>query len=103
MDEQDRVERFLATNDIEARPAYRLLDVTAEVGELAADANNSTQYGTCPAEFAVNEDELGDALFALLALAVEFDMDAGSALNHSIAKYEKRIEDSGAPGSDQEG
>ncbi len=99
MDAQDRVARFVAANDLEADPAYRLLDLTAEVGELAADATASSGYGARPADLAVAEDELGDALFALLALAESLDVDAGAALETSLAKYEARIDDRGDPGS----
>jgi NTP pyrophosphatase (non-canonical NTP hydrolase) len=47
----------------------------------------------------VNRDELGDALFALLALAEELDLDAGDALEESLAKYENRAASSGTVGS----
>jgi NTP pyrophosphatase (non-canonical NTP hydrolase) len=99
MDQQDRVADFVASHDIDAPPAYRLLDLVSEVGELAKDANESTGYGTSPGHIAVSEDELGDALFALLALADRVDIDAGAALEAAIAKYEDRLDDADAPGS----
>ncbi|WP_435185158.1 nucleotide pyrophosphohydrolase [Halobellus sp. EA9] len=98
-DAQRRVADFLAAADLHAHPAYRLLDLTAEVGELAADATASSDYGADPESLSVNRDELGDALFALLALADELDVDAGAALDESLAKYEARIDETGAPGS----
>jgi NTP pyrophosphatase (non-canonical NTP hydrolase) len=99
MDAQETVADFLAEHDLHTDPAYRLLDLTAEVGELAADATASTDYGACPGETDLSRDELGDALFALLALAEETDTDAGSALAESLAKYERRIDAEGSPGS----
>jgi NTP pyrophosphatase (non-canonical NTP hydrolase) len=99
MDAQERVATFLATHDLETDPAYRLLDVAAEVGELAADLNAATGYGARPGDAAVSEEELGDALFALLALTDELDADAGAALERSLEKYEERIDSSGDPGS----
>lgn len=99
MDSQDIVAEFLTTHDLHVDPAYRLLDLSAEVGELAADATDSTDYGAAPADLDLSRDELGDALFALLALAEETDTDAGIALAESLAKYEARIEAAGAPGS----
>ncbi|MBP1985553.1 hypothetical protein [Halolamina salifodinae] len=42
---------------------------------------------------------LDDALFALLALAEESDIDAGAALATSLSKYEDRITDTGDAGS----
>lgn len=99
MDAQDTVADFLDAHDLHTEPAYRLLDLTAEVGELAADATASTAYGDSPETFALSRDELGDALFALLALAAETDTDAETALAESLAKYERRIDDEGSPGS----
>jgi len=99
MDEQRRVERFLADHDLSTPPAYRLLDLASEVGELAKEVNESTAYGADAESAAVSEDELGDALFALLALAVETDHDAGAALETAVAKYERRLETADTPGS----
>lgn len=99
MREQRQVAAFLDEHDLHTDPAYRLLDLTAEVGELAADATQSSSYGATPEALAVNRDELGDALFALLALAEELDLDAGDALAESLAKYENRAASSGTVGS----
>jgi NTP pyrophosphatase (non-canonical NTP hydrolase) len=99
MDAQETVADFLAEHDLHTDPAYRLLDLTAEVGELAADATASTEYGASPAALDLSRDELGDALFALLALAEETDTDADAALAESLAKYERRIDSEGSPGS----
>ena len=99
MDEQERVAEFVAANDLNCPSAYRLLDLAAEVGELAADANAATGYGADTAAFEVSRDELGDALFALLALCSDLDVDAGAALDESLAKYERRLDSTGAAGS----
>lgn len=99
MDAQDRVAAFVATHDLDCPPAYRLLDLAAEVGELAADTNDATGYGADPDAFDVSEDELGDALFALLALASDLDVDAGEALDTALAKYERRLDATGEAGS----
>lgn len=99
MDEQERVAAFLAGHDLEADPAYRLLDLAAEVGELAGDAAKSAEYGAEPDSVTVSGDELGDALFSLLAVAEAFDVDAAAALEASLAKYERRTSATGDPGS----
>jgi NTP pyrophosphatase (non-canonical NTP hydrolase) len=44
-------------------------------------------------------DELGDALYSLLALAEACDVDAGEALEAALRKYERRFEQRGAAGS----
>lgn len=99
MDEQRQVAEFLDANDLHTAPAYRLLDLTAEVGELAADATASSEYGANPTALTVEADELGDTLFALLALADELGLDAGDALDTSLAKYEERLTSTGTAGS----
>lgn len=99
MAEQRTVAAFLDDNELHAEPAYRLLDLAAEVGEMAADAAKSSDYGEAPEELTVSEGELGDALFALLAVAEELEMDAGEALSASLAKYDVRIGETGTAGS----
>jgi NTP pyrophosphatase (non-canonical NTP hydrolase) len=96
----ERVVAFLDENDLRVPPAYRLLDLTAEVGELAADATTSSEYGADPSALAVKRDELGDVLFAAYALAAELDVDADAALEASLEKYERRLADADTPGSD---
>lgn len=98
MHEQQRVREFVADHDLDAPPEYRLLDLASEVGELAKDACESTDYGSGGA-VTVTSDELGDALFCLLALADSLDVDAGEALDDALAKYEDRLSESGRPGS----
>lgn len=99
MDEQRQVAAFVERHDIEAPPAYRLLDLTSELGELAKDAAESTDYGAHPDEVALSEDEVGDALFALLALADSLEIDASEALDTALAKYEDRLSEKGEPSS----
>jgi NTP pyrophosphatase (non-canonical NTP hydrolase) len=99
MDEQDRVAAFVAEHGLETDLAYRALDLESEVGEVAKEIATSTDYGSDPAAAAVATDEIGDALFALLALAETADVDAGAALDESLAKYEARIDADGDAGS----
>ena len=99
MPEQRRVAAFLDDHGLDADPAYRVLDLAAEVGEVAADAAKSSEYGADPDSLAVSEDELGDALFSLLALCEGLDVDAADALETSLSKYEARIEGTGRAGS----
>ena len=99
MDEQDRVAAFVAEHDLRAPPAYRLLDLTSEVGELANDAAETTGYGDDPDALSIAADEIGDVLFALLALALDLDVDASEALETALEKYERRLATSGDPSS----
>lgn len=99
---QRRVAGFVAEHDLHAPPEYRLLDLASEVGELAKDAAESTDYGSAR-EVRLSDDEVGDALFALLALADEVGVDAGEALETSLEKYEQRMSETGSAGSGSEG
>ncbi|WP_276256871.1 MazG-like family protein [Halomontanus rarus] len=99
MDEQRTVAAFVEEHDLEAPPAYRVLDLTSEVGELAKEVNESTAYGATRADVDAAADELGDALFALLALADSLEIDADDALEEALAKYRSRLEATGDPGS----
>jgi NTP pyrophosphatase (non-canonical NTP hydrolase) len=100
MDDQARVAAFLDEHDLETDPAYHALDLAAEVGEIAADVNDSTDYGANPDAATVPRDELGDALFALLATCESLDVDASAALSESLEKYERRIAETGDVGSE---
>ena len=99
MKEQEKVEEFIAENDLEGTTAFRILDLAAEIEEIASDAAKSADYGMAEEELEVKEDEIGDAIFSLLAVASDLGIDAGNALEKSLEKYSKRIEDSGNPGS----
>ncbi len=99
MDAQRRVARFAADHELNGTLPYRALDLAAETGEIAAELTDSTAYGTKPDEVAVARDELGDALFSLLLLCESLDVDAETALDESLAKYERRIDETGSPGS----
>ncbi|WP_049901247.1 MazG nucleotide pyrophosphohydrolase domain-containing protein [Halococcus agarilyticus] len=100
MDEQQRVAAFIAEYDLQGEPAFRILDLSAEVGEIAADATKSTEWGTETNDLDIETDEIGDALFSLLAVAESLDVDAGDALDESLAKYEERLDETGSASSD---
>lgn len=91
MDAQDRVARFVAEHEIEAPIEYRLLDLASKLGELAKEVNESAGYGAEPDGVELPVDELGDAMFALLALCERTDVNAGDAVDSAIEKYEGEI------------
>lgn len=99
MDEQRQVAEFIERHSLDAPPAFRLLDLVSELGEVAKDVNESTDYGTTPEEVDVSTDEIGDVMFALLALADQLDVDAGEALAVALEKYESRLETQEKPSS----
>lgn len=99
MDEQEQVARFMDEYELHAPPTYRVLDLVSEVGEVSKEINTSTSYGHQPNQIVVSEDEIGDLIFALLALCDSLEIDASTALTTAMAKYERRINDAGDPGS----
>jgi len=96
---QQKVRQFIEEHDMEAKPEFRIMDLMAEVGEIAGDAAKSTDYGLKKDNLNVKNDEVGDALFSLLSICEEFDIDADEALEESLQKYKDRIEEKGDPGS----
>lgn len=99
MEEQEKVAEFIEKNSLTAPVEFRLLDLVSELGEVAKNVNESTEYGTTPEDLSIESDELGDALFALLALANSSDINASEALDEAMEKYETRIDDKGEPSS----
>ncbi|MFC6754996.1 MazG-like family protein [Halorubrum tibetense] len=99
MDRQERVAAFVDEQGWKTDLAYRVLDLQSEVGEIADEVTTTTDYGASPAEARVAVDEVGHALFALLAVAESAGVDADEALDTAIAKYERRIAETGDGGS----
>jgi len=99
MDEQRRVAEFVDRHGLETPPEFRLLDLVSELGELAKNATESTDYGEDPTDLEFDSDEVGDAFFALLALAESADVDAGEALDEALSKYDARLAEHETPAS----
>lgn len=99
MDPHDAVRAFIEDHDLHTSPEYRILDLVSEVGELGKNVNTSTDYGNRPGDIKIQEDELGDVLFATYALAYETGIDPGEALGESLDKYRNRLRVSDDPGS----
>lgn len=99
---QSKVQSFCDRHGLQAPAAARLLDLCAELGELAKEWLKSSAYGR-QAETAPDPErwqaELGDTLFALLCLANESGVDAEQALDEALDRYQRRIETTGDPGS----
>jgi len=96
---QEKVDEFVREHDLEASSPFRILDLVAEIGEIAGDAAKSSGYGRNEQEMEVSEDEIGDAIFALLAMCSDLDINAEEALEASLSKYKSRIDSKGDPGS----
>ena len=99
MKEQRKVADFAEEHELQGEIAYRILDLEAEIGEIAADATKSTNWGTSPEDLEIKSDEIGDALFSLLLVAESLEVDAGEALDEALEKYQARIAETGSASS----
>ena len=100
---QKNVDEFNAMRGchLEPMPVYaRLLDIQSEMGELSKEYLKHSKYGT--ADFVMDDEfklELGDALYSLLSLASEVNLDAEECLDMVLEKYRKRMTEKKTMGS----
>ena len=90
---QNRVLSFMNQHDLTGDGAIRYIDLVSEVGELGKELLKAGSYGTL--ECRKNEnmvEEMGDCLFSLLSLCCALDIDAETALNIALSKYQLRFE-----------
>ncbi|HEY8438273.1 MAG TPA: MazG nucleotide pyrophosphohydrolase domain-containing protein [Candidatus Limnocylindrales bacterium] len=90
----------IRAHELATDPAIRLHDLMSEVGELAKAFVESTGYGAKSFDRTAEwDEELGDALFALLALADATGTPVEPALAHALAKIEDRMARTGSASS----
>ena len=97
---QQRVAAFAQQHNLLHEPATHALDLVSEVGEVAKEILKATDYGQRPLQTSAElTDELGDALYSLLALAESCGVDADAALISALGKYERRLSEHETAGS----
>jgi NTP pyrophosphatase (non-canonical NTP hydrolase) len=97
---QRTVASFVGEAGIEAPVEARLLDLVSEVGELAREVLDATNYGRAPFRPPDGwSGELGDAFFSLICLANSTGVDLEAALDGALDKYRRRLALGGDPGS----
>lgn len=100
---QNKVKEFNANSGRHTAPMNvyaRLLDVNSELGELAKEYLNGSNYGD--SKFEMSEDfkmEFGDVMYSLLSLACETNINAEECLDKVIKKYQDRINKKKSMGS----
>lgn len=100
MDFQQRVDRFVRENALQADLRSRLLDLVSEVGEAAKAMLKASRYGEEP--FAPTDnwrEEMGDILFSLACLANLTGTDLETELSRVMEKYERRLGEQSDAGS----
>ena len=89
---QKRVKTFVDQFDLSCSAQMRYIDLVSEVGELGKEIIKGSNYGKEPCRAVIQtEEEIGDCLFSLLALCCELDIDAKTALDCAMKKYETRF------------
>ncbi len=97
---QGSVAAFVEEHGLEAPVHARALDLVSEVGELAKEILEGTDYGRAPFEAPEGwTAEVGDALFALVCLANSTGVDLEATLNAALEKYRERLALGGEAGS----
>jgi NTP pyrophosphatase (non-canonical NTP hydrolase) len=100
LEAQQAVAQFVQRHGLETDVEHRLLDMVAEVGELAKEVLKGTNYGREPMALTADWcEELGDVLFALICLANASQVDLADALRAALDKYEARLIARGDAGS----
>lgn len=88
---QERVKTFVALHGLRCGEQVRYMDLVSEVGELGKELVKGSHYGTQTyKQTEATRMEVGDCLFALLALCDELGVDAEDALQNALDKYEAR-------------
>lgn len=100
MESRDGVGSFIETHDLHTSPEYRIPDLLSEVAEVGKNVNTATEYGARPEDVRIQEDELGDVLFAVYALAHETGIGPHRALAKSLDKYRSRMTRASGLGSE---
>jgi len=101
VDWQQRAAAFARCHDLLYGPTVHALDLVSEVGEVAKELLLVTGYGRRVPQLRPElSGELGDALYSLLMLTEACGVDAGSALNATLEKYERRFAKDGRAGSE---
>lgn len=94
---QEKVKTFTEKNQLKHSPYVSALDLTSEVGEVAKEILESSNYGEDnPKYSSALENEIGDAFYSLICLANCFDIDLEQSLDKALNKYKERLQAGGA-------
>jgi NTP pyrophosphatase (non-canonical NTP hydrolase) len=95
-DLQRDVALFMRRHRLRHDVETQTMDLVSEVGELAKEVLLATDYGRRAPQFRSElANEIGDALYSLLALADVCGVDAAAALGAALEEYERRLAERG--------
>ncbi len=99
-EEQRKAAQFAQVHELNMDPQIRLLDLTAELGELSKELLKASDYGKAPITATKDmEEELGDCVFSLLCLCDSLHLDSEKALHAVLEKYRRRFGETNGIGS----
>ena len=84
---QEKIKRFCKRHGLESPPEHRVLDSMSELGEVAKEILEMTNYGREPLVYRKEmKSELGDLLYSVITIANSFNIDLEEALNMALKK-----------------
>jgi NTP pyrophosphatase (non-canonical NTP hydrolase) len=85
---------FITQHHLETQPAFSLLDILSELGEVAKELLKGTNYGRGEdnTDAAGMREEIGDLMFAVAYLCTLYNVDPEEAMWESVRKFEKRLQ-----------
>lgn len=99
---QQKVKSFTEENQLQHTPQVSTLDLVSEVGEIAKEILESSDYGEKKVELSKNlKLEIGDAFYSLICLANCLEVDLEDSLNIVLKKYQKRLKEGGVSSKNQ--
>jgi len=102
---QTRATQFAQKHNLTRSPGVYALDLLSELGEVAKEILQATDYGKRPFDTqSTHSDlagELGDTLYSLCLLAHAANIDLEDALTNTLSKYEQRWQRHGNTGSSE--
>ena len=100
---QYEVMNFVNWNNLEIPVVDRMLDLTAEIGELAKELLKASDYSHQVIKLDKEswQDEIGDVFFSLICLANSTDVNLLYALSGALVKYQARLLHKGDAGSEK--
>ncbi|MCL2372494.1 MAG: MazG-like family protein [Defluviitaleaceae bacterium] len=89
---QKQTQQFLTQHNLYRTAATRYIDLVSEVGELGKEILTATAYGKTELQPTASiTEEIGDAIFSMMALCCELNINAEAALAKAIEKYQHRF------------
>jgi len=93
---QEKVEKFLKESSMQHFPQALMIDLVAEIGEVAKEILENSDYGKTKTESSEDlTNEMGDAFYSLISLANHFEIDLDKALDKALGKYKERLKKGG--------